>query len=87
MTPSCQVDSVQRVATKQYFLALATTFLGVGRSQKSMVHDGSRLYGQSLKMLNTILADSSRYGVIEAISSVIALCFHEVSRCISSLAF
>jgi hypothetical protein len=80
MAKSSQADSMQRLATRQAFLALATTFFGVGHSQIPLVNDGSRLYGQALQMLNKTISDISPNGVTEAITSVIALCFYEVSR-------
>ena len=76
---SSQADSIQRLATKQCFLALATTFFGIGHSQIHLVNDGSRLYGKALHMLNKTISDISPNGVTEAITSVIALVFHEVS--------
>lgn len=76
--PSYRPDSLQRTATKECFLALATTFFGVSHAQESLVHDGRRLYGRALKMVSSAIKDSSG-SVTDIISAVFALCLYEVS--------
>ncbi|KAF4634690.1 hypothetical protein G7Y89_g3410 [Cudoniella acicularis] len=74
---SDQPDSSQRAATKQCFLALATTFYGVGHAEESIVDGGRRIYSRALTMLNATISDSSRHGMTETLSSVVALSLHE----------
>jgi hypothetical protein len=78
LAPRSQADSLQRIATKQCLLALATTFFGVGNAQQSLVSDGRRLYGQALKMVNVTISDSSLPELTEILSSVVSLCLHKV---------
>jgi hypothetical protein len=80
LAPRSQADSLQRIATKKYLLALATTFFGVGNAQQSLVSDGRRLYGQAVKMVNATIGDPSLLELTEMLSSVASLCLHEVIR-------
>lgn len=83
-SPSYHADSLQQSARKQSFLALATTFYGLGHMEESIIHDGRRLYGGALKMVNTSVQEPSGQEVIETLSSVLALCLHEVSTKMTS---
>jgi hypothetical protein len=80
LAPRSEADSLQRIATKQCVLALATTFFGVGNAQQSLVSDGRRLYGQAVEMVNGAIGDSSLLELTEILSSVASLCPHEVVR-------
>lgn len=75
-----EIESSQRRATKQCFLALATTFFGVGHAEQSIVTSGRRHYSRALTMLNAAIGDLGRHGMTETLSSVVALILHEVSR-------
>lgn len=77
--PSHQTGSLQQTATKQCFLALATTFYGLGHAQESLLRDGLQLYVRALKLVNTAIRDSTGTRTAhEAISSVALLALHEV---------
>jgi hypothetical protein len=81
VAPNYYPDSPQRSAGKQSFLALATTFYGVGHAQESLVDDGRRRYSRALEMVNEAIGNTSPLVIKEALSSVAALCLHEVRSC------
>lgn len=80
-----KLKTSQQEATKQCFLALATTFFGVGHAEDSIVTEGRRLYSQALITLNASISNRGRHGMIEILSSVVALSLHEVCQSFSSL--
>jgi hypothetical protein len=80
LAPSSHGDSLQQMARKQAFVALATTFFGLAHAQPSLVHYGRQLYLQALNMVNTALGNCGSTEVSEALSSVVALCLHEVNK-------
>lgn len=50
-----QLESLQRTATKQSFLALATTLFATAHLQKALLLDGRRLYDQALKSVTGMI--------------------------------
>jgi hypothetical protein len=78
LLPSCYQEGLpQQTARRQSFLALATTFYGLGEGQEKLMNDGRLSYLRALKMINmTINAPGAQ--VRETLSSVVALCLHEV---------
>ncbi|KAH8199526.1 hypothetical protein TruAng_006277 [Truncatella angustata] len=77
LSPSYHADSLEQMARKQCFLALATSFYGLAHSQPPVVHHGRRLYLQALNMVNRTISGCDSTGVSETLSSVVALCLHE----------
>lgn len=80
-----KLKASQHEATKQCFLALATTFFGVGHAEASIVTEGRRLYCQALTTLNASISNRGCHRMIEILSSVVALSLHEVCQSFSSL--
>jgi hypothetical protein len=78
VAPNFQADSVQQLARKVCFRALATTLYGFGHEARSLLYDGRSLYLRALKMVNRSIGLFSSTGSIETIGSVVALCLHEV---------
>jgi len=78
LEPSHRADSIEQMARKQSFLALATSFYGLAHAQLPLVLYGRRLYLQALSMVNTTISGCSSTSVSETLSSVVALCLHEV---------
>jgi hypothetical protein len=76
--PSYQADSLEKTARKQCFRALATTLYGLGHAEESLLYDGRSLYLRALKMVNNSITGSDSLASIETLSSVVALCLHEV---------
>jgi hypothetical protein len=78
IAPTSQADSLQQIARKQCFRALATTLYGLGHAQESLLYDGRGLYLRALKMVNTSITAFGSTGITETLSSVVALSLHEV---------
>jgi hypothetical protein len=78
--PGYRADSAQQATKEQCFMALATTFYGLGHSQKCLVYDGRRQYHQALKMVNRSMSNSHAHGTLDLLTSVVALCLHEVDN-------
>jgi hypothetical protein len=80
LAPSYHADSLKQQARKQCFLALATSFYGLAHAQSPLVNYGRQQYLKALNMVNaTISSYGSSTDVSETLSSVVALCLHEVS--------
>jgi hypothetical protein len=79
LAPTFQADSPEQMARKQSFLALAATFYGLAHSQPSLVYYGRRQYLQALHLVNTNIGRCRSTAVAETISSIVALCLHEVN--------
>lgn len=77
MKVMCQ-SLVPRTAGEQCFIALATTFYGLGKTQKPLMDDGRRHYLRALRMVNAIISENSCAGTADTLSSIFALCLHEV---------
>lgn len=77
--PSHHPEYSQQMTAKGCLLALATTFYGVGHTDTSIVDSGRRLYSRALTELNAALNNAGRQGMKETLTSVIALCLHEVA--------
>jgi hypothetical protein len=78
-SPTYQEDSPRQSAKKRSFLALATTFYGLGHMRESLMLDGRQMYLDALNMVHRSVRESSGSGVTEIISSILALCLHEVN--------
>lgn len=81
LAPSYQADSLEQKARKQCFLALATSFYGLAHAQPPLVNYGRRLYLKALNMVKATISTSTcgSAEVSETLSSVVALCLHEVN--------
>jgi hypothetical protein len=80
LAPSYHADSLEKTARKQSFLALATSFYGLAHAQPTLVYYGRQLYVQALNMVNMTISSCGSAGVSETLSSVVALCLHEVKN-------
>jgi hypothetical protein len=76
--PSYQAESLPQIVMKQCFIALSTTFYGLGNRRETMLHDGRREYLRALKMVNATIKESGCTGTKESLISIFALCLHEV---------
>jgi hypothetical protein len=75
--PSYQAESSPHSAMRQCFVALATTFYGLGNAQKPVMDDGRRQYRLALSMVNASLSKSTS-AETNTLCSIFALCLHEV---------
>ncbi|KAF2666328.1 hypothetical protein BT63DRAFT_416715 [Microthyrium microscopicum] len=78
VVPSYRSDALESTIRKECFMALATTLYGLGHQQEAHIHDGRRRYVSALNTVKSTVNSSGATSIIDTLSSVVALCLHEV---------